>query len=270
MNESFDDPPGTDDLPEQERGAWYESIRRQLGTASARVSPLPPPPTEDDLAEKTREAEESRREQEHRAKMERWRDVMRRQPLLRAAGELHPGVAPWAARLGRNEPPGNLVLAGPYLEGKTWNALHAVLSAYMAMFDGYAEYVNLQKWREARPASKSKEQLFKGCGILPVVLRAGPRQRGNHGPLLPPPARHRSPPPHRPGGPVTGQVAARASPGRRRTATGAAGPCGPSGPARRKHAPGHNPSATAVPRTTGNPVPRLPASARRQPRRCLP
>jgi hypothetical protein len=157
MNESFDDPPGTDDLPEQERGAWYESIRRQLGTASARVSPLPPPPTEDDLAEKTREAEESRREQEHRAKMERWRDVMRRQPLLRAAGELHPGVAPWAARLGRNEPPGNLVLAGPYLEGKTWNALHAVLSAYMAMFDGYAEYVNLQKWREARPASKSKE-----------------------------------------------------------------------------------------------------------------
>jgi hypothetical protein len=159
MSESFDYPPRTDGEPEEQRTAFREALQRDLEDVP-QTPPLPdepPPPTGDERAKMRVEAQESRRKQEHKANEERWREVMRHQPLLCAAGELHPGVAPWAAALGRNEHPGNLVLAGPGGEGKTWNALHAVLGAYTAGFGGHAEYVNLQRWREARPASTSTQ-----------------------------------------------------------------------------------------------------------------
>jgi DNA replication protein DnaC len=72
-------------------------------------------------------------------------------PALRNAPEagLDPEVAAWAGMLGQHKNPGNLVIAGTRGAGKTWNALHAVLAAYEAGWEGSAQYADPARWRQA-------------------------------------------------------------------------------------------------------------------------
>lgn len=119
---------------EAERKAAYEAAGGAEGAAARR------------MAEEVAEKRKLRRDE--------WAEQI--PPLLREEQtwdegntdrQAHLTVMAWAAQLADRKPPGNLVLAGDYGNGKTWHAWHAVLSAYDGRFAGTAAYVGVRQWR---------------------------------------------------------------------------------------------------------------------------